>query len=56
MVTYGGKALGKPEGYLVERLGYGHARAGMEPRHAKCPAYMRGYKKGLTEQKKPVKL
>jgi len=56
MVIFSGKGLGKPEGYLVERLGRSHALAGMEPRHAACGAYMRGYRRGLTEQKKPVKL
>jgi hypothetical protein len=54
--TLSGKGSTKPEGYLIELLGYRHASYGMTPRHVTCVVYMRGYKKGLTVKPPPVKL
>ena len=55
-LTMTAKGSTRPEGYLVEQLGYHHACHGMTPRHAACVPYMRGYKKGLTAKQPPVKL
>jgi len=45
-----------PSGSLVQRLGYAHARLGMEPMHRECREYMRGYKEySLTKRPKSDK-
>ena len=46
-----------PSGSLVRKLGKGHARLGMEPRHPKVREYMEGYKEySLTERPKSDKI